>query len=127
MSVMLVSTNGGDFLLLLPAGLLVSDEVDIGWELGVELLQFSLAWSVRCESGQVPSSVVLLVNFNELLFDAVTDGCTTHHLVELGPVRTNDQESGVKVELVGLDQGAVVLLLQEGQAISEGWVVSSKS
>ena len=43
MSVMLVSTNGGDFLLLLPGRLLVSDEVDIGWKLSVELPEFSLA------------------------------------------------------------------------------------
>ena len=49
MSTWLESTNGGDVLLLLPAGFLVSDEVDIGGQLSVELdqLGFSCPFKVN--------------------------------------------------------------------------------
>ena len=62
------------------------------------------------------------MNFSKDLLDDVADSGTTYHSVELGSVRADDQESGVKLEVVCLYQCAVVFLLEDRQLIGEGWV-----
>ena len=67
--------------------------------------------------------MVLLVDLDELFLDAVADGSTSHNTLKFEAIRTNDQEGGVKLEAVALDQSAVVLLLHEGQRLGQAQVV----
>jgi len=67
--------------------------------------------------------VVLLVNFNELAFNAVTNICTTNDLVDQQPIGTDNQQSWVKIKPISFNQSAVVLFLHEGERFGEAKVV----
>ena len=63
------------------------------------------------------------MNFSKHPLDDVADSGATYHPVKLGPVRTNDQESGVKLQPIAGNQSAVVFLLHEGQRFGQADVV----